>query len=151
MGDYHLLATSPITDIGTGVTAPALAVDFDGDARPSGSGVDIGADEALASAATFTLLYPNNGEPQAGLTVANIRWTALSGAATYWVRFSSDGGTTWSRLATQDAALPTNYSWSIPNNINSANCLINVIAFNGAGQWLATDTSDGVFTVAPVP
>jgi hypothetical protein len=103
------------------------------------------------SVITPEIVTPNGGESLAGMSTVNILWTSHPDAATYWVRFSSDGGTSWSRLATQDAALPTNYSWSIPNNINSANCLINVIAFNGVGQWLATDTSDGVFTVAPVP
>ncbi len=106
---------------------------------------------AMAEAQTGSVVTPNGGESLAGMSTVNIQWTDFPDAATYWVRFSSDGGTSWSRLATQDAALPTNYSWSIPNNINSANCLVNVIAFNGAGQWLATDSSDGVFTVAPVP
>jgi hypothetical protein len=117
------------------------------------SGVESSPSEEVCTTAApaAIVLAPNGGESLAGLTTTNIQWTSHPDAASYWVRFSSDGGTSWSRLTTQDAALPTNYSWSIPNNINSANCLINVIAFNGAGQWLATDSSDGVFTVAPVP
>jgi parallel beta-helix repeat protein len=42
-GDYHLSATSPAIDVGTTQHAPA--VDFEGTARPSGAGIDIGADE----------------------------------------------------------------------------------------------------------
>ena len=41
--DLHLSATSPALDIGQAQFAPA--VDFEGTARPSGAGVDIGADE----------------------------------------------------------------------------------------------------------
>jgi parallel beta-helix repeat protein len=43
MNDYHLSSTSPAVDKGTSQFAPA--VDFEGTARPSGAGFDIGADE----------------------------------------------------------------------------------------------------------
>lgn len=42
-GDLHLSATSPAIDAGTSQFAPAF--DFEGTARPSGNGFDIGADE----------------------------------------------------------------------------------------------------------
>jgi len=43
-GDYHLSLTSPLVDQGDGsVNVPA---DFEGDPRPRGGGIDIGADEA---------------------------------------------------------------------------------------------------------
>ncbi|HEY4182547.1 MAG TPA: choice-of-anchor Q domain-containing protein [Kofleriaceae bacterium] len=40
---YHLLNGSPCIDVGTDTDAPSL--DFDGDTRPQGDNVDIGADE----------------------------------------------------------------------------------------------------------
>lgn len=52
-GDYHLTATSPVVDRGTpefhagGVRYPAPADDVDGDPRPAGAGIDMGADEVL--------------------------------------------------------------------------------------------------------
>jgi serine protease AprX len=98
-----------------------------------------------------TVLAPNDGVPLTGLSTTNIQWTAHPDAATYWVRFSSDGGTSWSRLATRDASLGTSFSWSIPNNINSQDCLVNVIAFSDEGQWLAADSSDTVFPVESTP
>jgi hypothetical protein len=43
-GDYHLSLTSPLVDAGDdGVNVPR---DFEGDPRPRGSGIDVGADEA---------------------------------------------------------------------------------------------------------
>lgn len=44
--NYHLLAGSPAVDRAAALNAPE--VDFDGQARPYGGGVDIGADEAAA-------------------------------------------------------------------------------------------------------
>jgi hypothetical protein len=43
MGNYHLQAGSPAIDHGSAVAAPGT--DFDGQARPYGTGYDIGADE----------------------------------------------------------------------------------------------------------
>lgn len=44
-GDYHLMAYSPAIDMGTATDAPGD--DFDGNLRPLGSGVDMGADEVV--------------------------------------------------------------------------------------------------------
>lgn len=45
-GDYHISVGSPARDAGTSVIGAAvLALDIDGDTRPSDAGVDIGADE----------------------------------------------------------------------------------------------------------
>jgi hypothetical protein len=48
-GDYHIEPGSPAIDAGTDLAGsfPGLSLDYDGDQRPIGSGIDIGADEAF--------------------------------------------------------------------------------------------------------
>ena len=43
--NYHLSGRSPCVDVGDMMRAPSM--DFDGESRPQGSGVDVGADERL--------------------------------------------------------------------------------------------------------
>jgi len=45
LGDYHLLTTSPCVDAGLGDHPNLPESDLDGEARPSGGGIDMGADE----------------------------------------------------------------------------------------------------------
>jgi hypothetical protein len=67
-GDYRLQANSPLIDAGTGSGAPLF--DFDGNPRPSGDGIDLGAFE-------FSSCAP----PPAGLIS---RWTADGDAGDVW-------------------------------------------------------------------
>ncbi|HKZ86738.1 MAG TPA: choice-of-anchor Q domain-containing protein [Anaerolineae bacterium] len=50
-GDYHLQIGSPMIDRGTSAGAPST--DYDGQARPTGEGVDIGADEVVPAYASY--------------------------------------------------------------------------------------------------
>ncbi len=56
-GDYHLQEMSPCIDAGTAAHAPPI--DFDGSARPQGTGIDIGAYE-YESPSALEDLYPTN-------------------------------------------------------------------------------------------
>ena len=63
-GNLHLVtAVSNVVDAGQ--TISGLSDDIDGDARPQGSGIDIGADEIIASGQETTIAAPE------GVTVVN--------------------------------------------------------------------------------
>ena len=53
---FHLLAGSPMIDVAAGSFVAPLDVDYDGEARPTGTGYDIGADEFVPEPATMGLL-----------------------------------------------------------------------------------------------
>ena len=66
MGNYHLQAGSPAIDHGSAVAAPGT--DFDGQARPYGTGYDIGADEyvPLTSFVYLPIAFRNYARSYAG-------------------------------------------------------------------------------------
>jgi len=82
--NYHVQPNSIVIDKGTSGGAPL--VDFDGDRRPQGKGVDIGADENIMNIAepptTPSLLSPPNVSTVVVPTNLILIWNASSGAGT---------------------------------------------------------------------
>ena len=60
-GDYHINASSPCVDAGSGFGAPLC--DFEGDFRPTGDGWDMGADEYVCDLSVVLSGYPTVIEP----------------------------------------------------------------------------------------
>jgi parallel beta-helix repeat protein len=97
--DYHLSSTSPALDKGTTTNAPAK--DFEGTARPQGSGIDIGADERVATSSVITNVAPTlTGSSTVGYTLNS---TAIAVANSVKLRdpdtVSYTGGTLSVRIA----------------------------------------------------
>jgi len=74
--DFHLLAGGPAVDAGTSQFAPA--VDFEGHARPSGSAVDIGADE-LSDGSPPPPPPANQAPTNVQLSGASVRENSVAG------------------------------------------------------------------------
>jgi hypothetical protein len=92
--------------------------------------------QALQVTAPVSQTKWNNGSTQ------NITFTAVSGIASVNISFSTDGGTTWTSIASSVSASSGSYSWSIPSGINSTNCLIRIADPNNLAA-----AQSGVFTI----
>jgi hypothetical protein len=95
----------------------------------------------IAKSATITVGSPNGGEIWAGCTVHNITWSSSGTSGFFTVEYSTDGGTSWTSLATNLNA--NSYSWTVPNT-TSTNCLVHVYDFNTPAT---IDQSNAVFTI----
>jgi len=94
-----------------------------------------------ASAATVNLTSPNSGTFNSCSTL-NLTWTA-TGVSNVNLQFSSNGGQTWSMIASNIAASLGTYAWIVPN-ISTTQGLIRVVdALNPSNL----DISNNVFTI----
>jgi hypothetical protein len=92
---------------------------------------------------------PNGGETWRNAQEQLITWNApafLPGT-TYTVRYSLDDGSTWRILAR--SLTGTSFAWRPPESASSANARIKVEAVGPTGMSVASDVSDGTFTLDP--
>jgi len=94
-----------------------------------------------ANAQSITVTSPNGGEIWAGCTVHSITWTGSGTSNFYSVDYSTNGGTSWTSLATNLNS--TSYSWTVPNT-SSTTCLVRVMDFQNNA---IVDQSNGTFTI----
>ncbi len=149
--------TTPLTISAEGTTTVKLI------AEDNAGNVTLTANQATASVkidkiaptiAAGTITAPATGNTWLSGS-HNILWTAgnitdaTSGVKANSVKleFSSDGGTSWSNIATGLANSGT-YAWTIPNTINSTTCLVRISAEDNAGN-IATPQNSGQFTIVP--
>ncbi|MCK4584565.1 T9SS type A sorting domain-containing protein [candidate division WOR-3 bacterium] len=90
--------------------------------------------------------YPNGGETIMVGQNVDITWLASdpSGVESDSIYYSTDGGSSWIGVAYQSGN-PQIYTWTVPNT-PSANCLIQVVAFDHWGNR-GFDVSDAVFSI----
>jgi len=96
--------------------------------------------------AAFEVTKPAAGESVPTGTPYAVTWTASTGAASYKVKLSIDGGVTWSTLGTGLSGTTT--SWNVPTTIkkNITNAIIKVFAYNGNNIKLGAAKS-GTFSI----
>ena len=139
-GDLHLTASAtPAIDRGTLTTD--VPVDWDGQARPIGGSVDVGADEYAGSASAVDTTAPvvSVTTPATGTTVSGtIALTAAAsdnvGVSSVW--FTVDGVT----IGAEDTTAPYQQTW---NTTSAANGTRQIRA-------VARDTAGNTATSAPV-
>ena len=91
-------------------------------------------------------------EPAAGASVptgsaCTVTWTAKTGAASYKVKLSIDGGATWP-ITLGTGINSTTTTWTVPTNIpkNITNAMIKVMAYDGNNMKLGAAKS-GIFSI----
>ncbi len=119
---------------------------------------------------TITITNPNFGGAFQANNAMNITWNAQGASGYYNIDYSTNGGSTWTNIITNQLILSGTYSWTTPN-LNLSNVLIRVmdyvsnckqdisdVAFsistsaapitvsspNGAEQWTVCDTTKAI-------
>jgi len=101
-----------------------------------------------STAPSVTVSDPNGGESVSAGSTYTITWSdsdALSGVDSADVDYSTDGGSTWSDVATVTDGSES-VDWSVPD-VETSNALVRVTATDGAGNAEA-DQSDSTFTIS---
>lgn len=98
-------------------------------------------------AQTITVTSPNGGETWAGASTQNISWTS-SGVTQVDIAFSTDGGSSWTSIATNYPALSTPYPWLVPGAgpLGSTQCRVRVTS---STNGLISDISNNNFSIPP--
>lgn len=118
-------------------------------------GVKVGEDR---SDSTFAILGVKVTAPTVGVTLTSgstdsITWErigAIGPVADVKFYFSKNGGATWILVATVSGET-SSYSWPVPstNGVIKSSCKVKVVLRDSVRKILATDISDGTFTVQP--
>ncbi|MFC1559722.1 choice-of-anchor Q domain-containing protein [Candidatus Margulisiibacteriota bacterium] len=130
--------------IDTGTTEGAPSNDKDGNTRPTGFGIDMGAYEFQG--ASVRVDDPDGGETAYTFQNYEILWTTDPTADQVNIRLSTNEGATWDTLITSGATDTGTYTWNVSNGLISTECLISVEALE-IGFW-TSDVSDAKFEIA---
>ena len=96
-----------------------------------------------ASVPPVTITAPNGGESWPGCSVQNITWNTVGTSTTFNIEYSSNGGLTWSYIASNYNTLTNTFAWTVPNTATSQG----LIRVTDALASSKLDVSNGVFNV----
>lgn len=103
--------------------------------------------EMDTEAPTVTALSPDGGEMWEEKTQEDIKWMANDnvGVTSRAIYFSKDNGSSWS-LVDSAGGNTGSYTWSIPENVASEECLVKIFAYDEESN-VGNDVSDDVFEI----
>ena len=162
--DLHLTAAAAVA-IDRGRAVAGTTVDFDRQARPTGSAWDIGADEFVrpSGLGVPTLFLPQSGQQNVaiaallnGVTGTYLRWKAVAGATRYDVYFGTAStppkvvtltvsGTSCSPVSCVSTTFPGTFYWAAPAS-PGATYYWRIVASNASGS-----ASGAVWSFSTVP
>jgi len=143
-GDLHLEYASPCIDAGNNRmwTGPKHT-DIDGEPRKMGGNLDMGFDEVPY---WVEVTVPRGAELWAAGSHHAIRWESRFSSGLVDINISCDGGNNWQSLTT--AAPDTgHHDWHIPVDLNTENCVIQVLPSGLPEKTL--NLMSGPFSVRP--
>jgi hypothetical protein len=136
--------TVPSIDSST-VRVRVIATDAAGNTSNSASGSNLTIDSTNP---TITLTSLDGGSSYRGGTAQNVSWTVSDtgglAATPISIDYSTDSGSTWTSVATNQSATSP-YAWTLPS-INSATVRVRVTATDATGH-AASDASSADFTI----
>jgi hypothetical protein len=98
----------------------------------------------------ISLVAPNGGDAIPSGSTYTIQWIATSPAVQFKLKYSMDSGLTWIPITTNFVG-GASYNWTVPAPTdNKKICLIKVIAYDGSGMKLGTDSSNTPFQIVVV-
>ena len=93
--------------------------------------------------ASVTVTAPNGGESWAAGSAQNITWTSAN-LTNVKLDYSTDGGASWTAIATSVSASAGSFSWTVPSTATTQ-ALVRV---SDAADGVPSDASNAVFTIA---
>ena len=96
---------------------------------------------------TITITNPNFGGTFQANNVMNITWNAQGASGYYNIDYSTNGGSSWTNITTNQLILTGSYSWTTPN-LNLGNVLIRVMDFVSNCKQDISDIAFGISTTA---
>jgi hypothetical protein len=91
---------------------------------------------------SISVTYPNGGEVLFSGDVVQIAWSSTN-VQKVDLEFSSNSGSSWTTISTQEPAPLGSYVWSIPVGVSG----LGLIRITDSGNLLVRDTSNAVFTL----
>ena len=95
------------------------------------------------TAAQPVLTYPNGGQTFSWTQPLTITWQSSTFYSTVRLDYSIDNGTTWTNITT-GATNNGSYSWTVPSNVNSTQCLVKA---SNSANVNSNDVSNATFSI----
>jgi predicted outer membrane repeat protein len=155
-GDLHLQSGSPCINAGCRVSEFGLGdpfnpwqqvevdVDIDGQPRPMGWTVDMGADEFYV--AMIAVSKPSPGEVWACGSWHQIKWESSTYEGTVDILLSTNGGGNWQTIDSGVADVGS-YGWQVPQAVDSNQCILSVVPSVPDANVVTVES--GLFTIHP--
>jgi hypothetical protein len=103
------------------------------------------------NAGYVTLLTPNGGEVVSSGGTYPVSWGASADAVQFKLKYSLDDGVKWVQMPGADNLTGDNFDWGVPVvQGNKKKSRLKVIGYDALGGEVASDISDGPFTIEVV-